>query len=160
MMLQIIPPKSYQQKIVNKLQTKRWYPIPKSPPSDLYNRRGGKTKSTHFYQMGVSENYGYPLIIHFNRVFHCKPSILRYHYFWKHPNEAWSCEPPRSLSIDFDFQGSGGWDDFFFKGNFHWDDHIFRKNAPHSTSWSISTTTKSEKVNVRCWNNWIIKNAY
>jgi len=21
---------------------------------------------------------------HFNRVFHCKPSILGYHYFWKH----------------------------------------------------------------------------
>ena len=24
-------------------------------------------------------------IIHFNRVFHYKPSILGYHYFWKHP---------------------------------------------------------------------------
>ena len=28
----------------------------------------------------------YPQIIHFNRVFHCKPSILGYPYFWKHPN--------------------------------------------------------------------------
>ena len=27
----------------------------------------------------------YPQIIHFNRVFHYKPSILGYHYFWKHP---------------------------------------------------------------------------
>ena len=28
---------------------------------------------------------GYPQIIHFNRVFHYKPSILGYPYFWKHP---------------------------------------------------------------------------
>ena len=33
----------------------------------------------------VSENSGTPKIIHFNRVFHYKPSILGYHYFWKHP---------------------------------------------------------------------------
>ena len=35
--------------------------------------------------MGVSGNRGYPQIIHFNRIFHYKPSILGYHYFWKHP---------------------------------------------------------------------------
>ena len=36
--------------------------------------------------MGVSENSGFsPQIIHFDRVFHCKPSILGYPYFWKHP---------------------------------------------------------------------------
>jgi len=29
----------------------------------------------------------YPQIIHFNRVFHYKPSILGYPYFWKHPNQ-------------------------------------------------------------------------
>ena len=29
---------------------------------------------------------GGPQIIHFNKVFHYKPSILGYHYFWKHPN--------------------------------------------------------------------------
>ena len=35
--------------------------------------------------MGVSKNNGFSTqIIHFNRVFHYKPSILRYHYFWKH----------------------------------------------------------------------------
>jgi len=35
--------------------------------------------------MDVSKNSGFsPQIIHFNRVFHCKPSILGYHYFWKH----------------------------------------------------------------------------
>ena len=36
--------------------------------------------------LGVSKNSGFsPQIIHFNRVFHYKPSILGYHYFWKHP---------------------------------------------------------------------------
>ena len=39
--------------------------------------------------MDVSENSGFSLqIIHFNRVFHSKPSILGYPgypYFWKHP---------------------------------------------------------------------------
>ena len=36
--------------------------------------------------MAVSENSGFsPSIIHFKRVFHYKPSILGYHYFWKHP---------------------------------------------------------------------------
>ena len=39
-----------------------------------------------FFEMDVSENSGFsPQIIHFNRVFHYKPSILGYHYFWKHP---------------------------------------------------------------------------
>ena len=35
--------------------------------------------------MGVSKNRGSPQIIHFNRVFQFKPSILGYPYFWKHP---------------------------------------------------------------------------
>ena len=35
--------------------------------------------------MDISENGGTPQIIHFNRVFHYKPSILGYPYFWKHP---------------------------------------------------------------------------
>ena len=35
--------------------------------------------------LGVAENRGCsPQIIHFNRGFHYKPSILRYPYFWKH----------------------------------------------------------------------------
>ena len=34
---------------------------------------------------GCFQEYGYPQIIHFNRVFHYKLSILGYHYFWKHP---------------------------------------------------------------------------
>ena len=34
---------------------------------------------------GCFRKWWYPQIIHFNRVFHYKPSILGYHYFWKHP---------------------------------------------------------------------------
>ena len=34
---------------------------------------------------GCFLKWWYPQIIHFNRVFHYKPSILGYHYFWKHP---------------------------------------------------------------------------
>ena len=34
---------------------------------------------------GCFQKKGYPQIIHFNRVFHYKPSILGYPYFWKHP---------------------------------------------------------------------------
>ena len=37
-------------------------------------------------QMGISKNNGTPKSSHFNRVFQYKPSILGYHYFWKHPN--------------------------------------------------------------------------
>ena len=36
--------------------------------------------------MDVSENGGTPKSSNFNRVFHYKPSILGYPYFWKHPD--------------------------------------------------------------------------
>ena len=36
--------------------------------------------------LDVSENKGNPQIIHLNGVFHSKPSILGYPYFWKHPS--------------------------------------------------------------------------
>ena len=36
--------------------------------------------------MGVSKNGGTPRSSHLDRDFHYKPSILGYHYFWKHPN--------------------------------------------------------------------------
>ena len=37
------------------------------------------------FTLGVSKNRGFPpRIIHFNRVFHSKASILGYPYFWKH----------------------------------------------------------------------------
>ena len=32
------------------------------------------------------KNRGTPKSSIFSRDFHCKPSILGYHYFWKHPN--------------------------------------------------------------------------
>ena len=43
--------------------------------------------------MDVSENSGTPKSSHFNRVFHYKPSILGYPYFWKHPYNR--CNPKR-----------------------------------------------------------------
>ena len=46
------------------------------------------SKNEQAYDLDVSENSGFsPQIIHFNRVFHYKPSILGYPYFWKHPYE-------------------------------------------------------------------------
>ena len=39
----------------------------------------------NIYNYGCFRKLWYPQIIHFNRVFHYKPSILGYHYFWKHP---------------------------------------------------------------------------
>ena len=42
--------KCYQQKIVNKLQTKRYSNF-RSPPSDLYKRWGGKQKTHNLSQM-------------------------------------------------------------------------------------------------------------
>ena len=45
-----------------------------------------------FLHRDVSENSGTPKSSIFNRVFHYKPSILGYPYFWKHP--------PRSLHED------------------------------------------------------------
>ncbi len=38
-----------------------------------------------YLHLGVSKNRGTPKSSHFSRVFHYKPSILGYHYFWKHP---------------------------------------------------------------------------
>ena len=49
----------------------------------------------------VSENSRFsPQIIHFNRVFHYKPSILGYPYFWKHPYmiHVIASIPPPSIS--------------------------------------------------------------
>ena len=44
--------------------------------------------------MGVSKNSGTPKSSHFDRVFHYKPSISGYPYFWKHPYTKW-------LAIDY-----------------------------------------------------------
>ena len=37
------------------------------------------------FTFGCFQNRGTPQIINFHRVFHYKPSILGYPYFWKHP---------------------------------------------------------------------------
>ena len=51
--------------------------------------------------MGVSKNSGFSLqIIHFNRGFHYKPSILGYLYFWKHPYEGVVNSPKEPLCLD------------------------------------------------------------
>ena len=47
-----------------------------------------KRSDLDYRNMDVSENSGFSSqIIHFNRVFHYKPSILGYPRFWKHPYE-------------------------------------------------------------------------
>ena len=44
--------------------------------------------------LDVSENSGFShQIIHFNRVFHYKPSILACPYFWKHPFRVYLTQP-------------------------------------------------------------------
>ena len=55
--------------------------------------------------MGVSENSRFsPQIIHLNRVFHYKPSILEYHYFWKHLHcqvKIWGLSNPLRIVLPF-----------------------------------------------------------
>ena len=53
--------------------------------------KGGQAKLSSYMVVSLYKCW-YPQIIHFNRVFHCKPSILGYHYFWKHPYK--SSTPP------------------------------------------------------------------
>ena len=49
---------------------------------------------------GCFRQWWYPQIIHFNRGFHHKPSILGYHYFWKHPNgHGFGCFPHVFFSV-------------------------------------------------------------
>ena len=48
-----------------------------------WTTRKGSCESQWIY--GCFQKLGYLQIIHFNRVFHYKPSILGYPYFWKHP---------------------------------------------------------------------------
>ena len=55
-----------------------------------YHQRNKKNKPHGWHpQNGCFLKWWYPQIIHFNRVFHYKPSILGFSpYSWKHPN-AW-----------------------------------------------------------------------
>ena len=68
----------------------------KSRNNVCWNLEGWYIKETHgspydskcmvkSWDMGVSKKLWYPQIIHFNRVFHYKPSILWYTSVWKHP---------------------------------------------------------------------------
>ena len=49
-----------------------------------------KTYFPEIWHVDISENGWFsPQIIHLNRVYHYKPSILGYLYFWKHPHGTW-----------------------------------------------------------------------
>ena len=57
---------------------------------DVFPQIGVKIKTYlschHLVLHGCFQKQWYPHIIHFNKVFHYKPSILGYFYFWKHPH--------------------------------------------------------------------------
>ena len=57
-----------------------------SYPSGIRWRTPKPVECFHGNQNGGFLKWWYPQIIHFNRVFHYKPSILGYPYFWKHLN--------------------------------------------------------------------------
>ena len=75
----------------------RWWPKPKRPLRQWFGASKLLKTSAPWRWMGldgwniwhdmiwVFPKKGYPQIIHFNKVFHYKPSILGYHYFRKHP---------------------------------------------------------------------------
>ena len=63
----------------------------------LFDKGSRLVPTSIMYKHGASPTSGcfrkwwYPQIIHFNRVFHYKPSFLGYHYFWKHPSRNLTC---------------------------------------------------------------------
>ena len=78
------------------------------------------------FQQGVSENSGCsPQIIHFNRGFYYKPSILGYPYFWKHLTRFFGGDKKRDTTPGDTFPLNSrvvffGW--FFFRRDFFgWD---------------------------------------
>ena len=60
-----------------------WWKVGEMGPLNMMENPG-------WWNMDVSENSGFsPKIVHFNRVFHYKPSILgALPYFWKHPYDS------------------------------------------------------------------------
>ena len=65
--------------------------------------------------LGVSENRDTPKSSHFSRIFHYKPSILGYPYFWKHPFRFWllpwiSVVPLQQLAQSFRHDDGQDWD--------------------------------------------------
>ena len=72
----------HQQEMRRRLQhwgRARWDPTDLTGWSFFTHKNFGKK------WCGCSLKWWYPQIIHFNRAFHYKPSILGYPYFWKHP---------------------------------------------------------------------------
>ena len=83
--------KTYNQNISKQFEKKLW---------NLFGSIGSKTgNGTNHHLLMLNPQHcpllrpfdgakwmWYPQIIHFNRVFHYKPSILGCPYFWKHPN--------------------------------------------------------------------------
>ena len=53
--------------------------------NDLYSQDANLRITQYLIWYGCFQKYAYPQIIHSNKVFHYKPSILGYPYFWKHP---------------------------------------------------------------------------
>ncbi len=75
----------------------------------------------------------YPQIIHFNRVWnHYKPSILGYHYIWKHPNES-AKSFPRFVKIQW-------WFSVFFKLVVYWRRDFARLKFLEHHTWRTSPT--------------------
>ena len=87
------------------------------------------------------QKYGYPQIIHFNRVFQYKPSILGYPYFSKHPYEGDFFNTPVSAV------SNGRW---FGPEHFH---QQARHNKFEETRWNFEKTTKRLTKNIKTSRN-------
>ena len=108
-----------------------------------------------YLYMGVSTNNDTSQIIHFNRVFHYKPSILGYPYIWKHPYRHPKCNSgmtsvfivaSHGCLLHFGFFGGGwkhlrwcciGWSRSFLV----WDDQIHPRSLTHT----LPETKNSQK---------------
>ena len=122
--------KTYNQNISKQFEKKLW---------NLFGSIGSKTgNGTNHHLLMLNPQHcpllrpfdgakwmWYPQIIHFNRVFHYKPSILGCPYFWKHPNghpfssthhdrhqlqESIACRFPQTPSLPNTCSGLVFWD--------------------------------------------------
>ena len=66
-------------------------------------------------EYGCFRKRRYLQIIHFNSVFHYKPSILGYHYFWKHPYRDIVPHGTPPIRSDLNSGSSKCLDGFFFQ---------------------------------------------
>ena len=74
--------------------------------SSRSHRRDVNVHMSFNKQVFRRNHVGYPQIIHFNRVFHYKPSILGYPYVWKHPCMSFKLiifvgQPPSVIQFPF-----------------------------------------------------------